>query len=77
MASDRLCGRRIPATALKRLFVLGQSLITTLVHVTETRHVNEYRAVWLRELIAEMEARLIEPIPLQAICFCSVLSMPK
>lgn len=47
------------------------------VIVTETSHVNEQRAVWLRELIAEMEALLREPIPLQGICLYPVLSMPE
>lgn len=45
--------------------------------VTETSHVGEQRAVWLRELIIEMEALLREPIPLQGICLYPALSMPE
>ncbi len=47
------------------------------VIVTETSHVGDQRAVWLRELITEMEALLREPIPLQGICLYPVLSMPE
>ncbi|MGE0127401.1 MAG: glycoside hydrolase [Blastocatellales bacterium] len=47
------------------------------VIVTETSHVDEHRAAWLRELAAEMEALLKEPIPLHGICLYPVLSMPE
>jgi hypothetical protein len=47
------------------------------VVVTETSHVGEHRAFWLRELITEMESLLVEPIPLHGICLYPVLSMPE
>jgi len=45
--------------------------------VTETSHVDEQRAAWLRELTVEMEALLEEPIPLHGVCLYPVLSMPE
>lgn len=45
--------------------------------VTETSHVDDQRAVWLRELIAETETLIEESIPLHGVCLYPILSMPE
>jgi hypothetical protein len=45
--------------------------------ITETGHVGEMRAPWLRELADECEAMLTEGLPLRGVCLYPVLGMPE
>jgi hypothetical protein len=45
--------------------------------ITETSHVNEMRAVWLRELADEAETVLDDEIPLRGVCLYPILGMPE
>jgi beta-glucosidase/6-phospho-beta-glucosidase/beta-galactosidase len=45
--------------------------------ITETGHVGEMRAPWLRELATECEAMLEEGLPLRGACLYPVLGMPE
>lgn len=47
------------------------------VIVTETAHVGEQRALWLRELAREAEVLLRNNIPLRGICLYPILGMPE
>ncbi len=47
------------------------------VLITETGHVGEMRAAWLRELAEECEAMLAEGLPLRGACLYPVLGMPE
>ena len=47
------------------------------VLITETGHVGEMRAPWLRELAGECEALLTEGVPLRGVCLYPVLGMPE
>jgi hypothetical protein len=47
------------------------------VIVTETAHVGERRAHWLRELACEAEALLQGNVPLRGICLYPILGMPE
>lgn len=66
--------RRVP---LRRLLRSLWERYGGEIIVTETSHVDEQRAAWLRELTAETEALLKEPIPLRGVCLYPVLSMPE
>ena len=45
--------------------------------ITETAHVGEYRAQWLREVAQESEALLMQGVPLQGVCLYPILGMPE
>jgi hypothetical protein len=45
--------------------------------ITETSHVDEMRAIWLRELTQEVEGLLREKIPLRGVCLYPILGMPE
>jgi beta-glucosidase/6-phospho-beta-glucosidase/beta-galactosidase len=45
--------------------------------ITETGHVGEMRAPWLRELAGECEAMLTGGVPLRGVCLYPVLGMPE
>jgi hypothetical protein len=45
--------------------------------ITETGHVGEMRAPWLRELAGECEAMLLDGVPLRGVCLYPVLGMPE
>jgi hypothetical protein len=47
------------------------------VLITETGHVGEMRAPWMRELADECEAMLGEHLPLRGVCLYPVLGMPE
>jgi hypothetical protein len=47
------------------------------VLITETGHVGEMRASWLRELAQECEAMLERGLPLSGACLYPVLGMPE
>jgi hypothetical protein len=45
--------------------------------LTETSHLGDMRALWMRELSAEAEALLDAEIPLKGICLYPILGMPE
>ena len=45
--------------------------------ITETAHVGEQRAPWLREVTHEVEAALDAGVPLRGVCLYPVLGMPE
>jgi hypothetical protein len=47
------------------------------VVITETSHVGEKRAAWLREVAAEARALLDEGVPLKGVCLYPILGMPE
>jgi beta-glucosidase/6-phospho-beta-glucosidase/beta-galactosidase len=47
------------------------------VLITETGHVGEMRAAWLRELADECEAMLARGVPLRGVCLYPILGMPE
>jgi hypothetical protein len=47
------------------------------VMITETSHVGERRAPWLREVAAESRALLDEGVPLRGVCLYPILGMPE
>jgi hypothetical protein len=49
----------------------------TEIVITETSHLGDMRAGWLRELAEEAEASLDEGVPLGGICLYPILGMPE
>lgn len=47
------------------------------VMITETSHVGDKRAAWLREVGRECEALLAEGVPLRGVCLYPILGMPE
>jgi len=47
------------------------------VAITETSHVGDERAPWLREVAVECEALLRDGVPLRGICLYPILGMPE
>jgi len=47
------------------------------VLISETAHVDEQRAPWLREVAAESEQLLREGVPLRGVCLYPILGMPE
>src|SRR5205085_2374913 len=43
--------------------------------ITETSHIGDMRPVWLRELVGECEALLLDGVPLRGVCLYPVLGM--
>lgn len=45
--------------------------------ITETSHVDDMRAVWLREMVAEVGEAIDGEIPLAGVCLYPILGMPE
>jgi hypothetical protein len=71
---DELDQRRLPLRALVRNVWerYGGDVL-----ITETAHVGDHRARWLRHVAGEAEALLDEGVPLRGVCLYPVLGMPE
>jgi hypothetical protein len=66
--------RRMP---LRRLLRFVWERYGAEIVISETSHVGEMRAAWVREMADEAEASLDEGVPLGGICLYPILGMPE